>query len=157
MHQNPCVEYSVNCLNMFNMQLTIRPNRLISDIQKEFSAMFPFLKIEFFRQKGGKQLDYSVHNIIRQNQKVAEGQASITDGSITVEPYMTVKELEKNFRDEFSLAVQVFRRSGNVWLETTMTDSWTLQHQNEHGRELSSEKKKPENGAGDFDLSRDQD
>lgn len=137
------------------MQLTIRPNKLIRDIQTEFSAMFPFLKLEFFRNKGGRQLDYSVNNIIRHNQKIAEGQAELTDGSITIEPDMTVKQLEKDFRNEFSLAVQVFRRSGNIWLETTMTDEWTLQHQNEHGRELSTDKK--DEKPGDFDLARGED
>lgn len=137
------------------MQLTIRPNRLISDIQKDFTSMFPFLKIEFFKSKGGRQLDYSVNNIIRHNQKIAEGQKELVDGAITIEPEMTVKDLEKNFKDEFSLAVQVFRRSGNVWLETTMTDDWTLRHQNEHGRELSTDKKKEE--PGDFDLERSED
>ncbi len=137
------------------MQLTIRPNRLISDIQKDFNSMFPFLKIEFFKSKGGRQLDYSVNNIIRHNQKIAEGQKELVDGAITIEPEMTVKDLEKNFKDEFSLAVQVFRRSGNVWLETTMTDDWTLRHQNEHGLELSTDKKKE--APGDYDLERSED
>ena len=117
--------------------------------------MFPFLKIEFFKGKSGRQLDYSINSIIRHNQKVAEGQDQLVDGAMTIEPQMTVKELEKNFHDEFSLAVQVFRRSGNVWLETTMTDEWTLQHQNEHGRELSTDKKKED--PGDFDLQRNED
>lgn len=142
-------------LKSLAMQLTIRPNRLISDIQQEFNAMFPFLKIEFFRNKSNRKMEFSSGNIIRHNQKVAEGQAEVTDGAITIEPEMTVKQLEKEFNNEFSLAVQVFRRSGNVWLETTMTDEWTLKHQNEHGRELSVEKKKDE--PGDFDLERNED
>jgi hypothetical protein len=137
------------------MNLTIRPNRLISEIQQEFNAMFPFLKLEFFRNRPGRSLEYSQNNIIGNNHKVSDGQGVLTDGSLTIEPLMTVKQLEKDFRSEFSLAVQVFRRSGNVWLETTMTDGWTLQHQNEHGRELSTEKKKEENP--DFDLNRGED
>jgi hypothetical protein len=140
---------------LFNMELTIRPNRLISEIQKEFNAMFPFLKLEFFKNRGGRQLEYTPSNIIRRDHKLGDGQVHITDGTLTIEPEMTVKQLEKNFKDEFSLAVQVFRRSGNIWLETTMTDDWTLGHQNEHGRELSTEKKKDE--PKDFDLERDED
>ena len=137
------------------MNLTIRPNRLISEIQQEFNTMFPFLKLEFFRNKPGRSLEYSQNNIIGNSHKVSDGQGVLTDGSLTIEPLMTVKQLEKDFRNEFSLAVQVFRRSGNVWLETTMTDGWTLQHQNEHGRELSTEKKKEEKP--DFDLNRGED
>ncbi len=140
---------------MYHMNLTIRPSRLISEIQSEFNKMFPYLKLEFFRKKTGKRLDYSVNNIIRHNQKLAEGQVQPVDGLIDIQPGMTVKELESHFRNEFSLSVQVFRRSGNVWLETTMTDNWTLKHQNDHGKELSSDRKKEQNP--DFDLSRGED
>jgi hypothetical protein len=46
------------------------------------------------------------------------------------------------------MVVQVSRKSGTLWLETTMTDSWTLGQQNEHGRELSTPATKilPESG-----------
>ena len=140
---------------MYYMNLTIRPSRLISEIQAEFTKMFPYLKIEFFKNKSGKRLDYSVNNMIRHSQKLADGQVQPVDGLIDIEPEMTVKELENHFQNEFSLAVQVFRRSGNVWLETTMTDNWTLKHQNDHGKELSSDRKKEQNP--DFDLSRGED
>ena len=73
---------------------------------------------------------------------------------IEVVEEMKVKDLERIFKDQFSLAMQVFRKSGNLWLETTMTDNWTLQQQNDHGREISTvkiNKDRPE----DFDLSRD--
>lgn len=69
---------------------------------------------------------------------------------------MKVSELEKLFKDKFKLAVQVFRKSGNLWLETTMTDNWSLLQQNNHGREISTNKitdPKPD----DFDLTRDAD
>jgi hypothetical protein len=67
---------------------------------------------------------------------------------------MKVKDLEKIFKDQFSLAMQVFRKSGNLWLETTMTDNWTLQQQNEHGREISTGKT-TKDIPDDFDLTRD--
>ena len=50
---------------------------------------------------------------------------------------MSVTELETMFRENFGLYVQVFRRSGKLWLETTATDSWTLTVQNDQGKELS--------------------
>ncbi len=58
-------------------------------------------------------------------------------GMLTITPNMTVAELEQNFNDVYGLSVQVFRKSGNVWLETTATDDWTLKSQNEQGQELS--------------------
>ena len=138
------------------MHLHIAPNRLIGEIQKEFNESFPFLKIEFFKTKSFSRSDFMAHQIIPSHLRIGDGQQAITDGDIEIAEEMKVKELEKIFKDQFSLAAQVFRKSGNLWLETTMTDDWTLQQQNDHGREISTVrniKVKPE----DFDLNRDAD
>ena len=50
---------------------------------------------------------------------------------------MTVVDLEQSFSDVFGLGVQIFRKSGKVWLETTVTDGWTLDEQNRQGEALS--------------------
>lgn len=138
------------------MLLKIAPNRLISDIQKEFNKAFPFLKLEFFNNKSFSRSDFSAKQIIPATRKVGDSQTAITDGDIEIHEEMKVKELEKFFKEQFSLAVQVFRKSGTVWLETTMTDNWTLQHQNNHGREISTGKSNIDK-ADDYDLSRDAD
>ena len=138
------------------MYLHIAPNRLISDIQKEFNKVFPFLKIEFFNKQFLSRSDFSAKQLIPPNRKIGDNQLAITDGDIEIPEEMKVNELEKLFKDQFSLAAQVFRKSGNIWLETTMTDNWTLQQQNNHGREISTGKSKdvkPE----DYDLNRDAD
>jgi hypothetical protein len=125
----------------FLMHLRIAPNRLISDLQKDFNNAFPFLRLEFFRNRNQQLPAFTFQQILPSNIRIAEGQTAITDGDIEVNPDMRVKDLEKTFKDQFSLAVQVFRRSGNLWLETTMTDNWTLRQQNEHGREISTDTK----------------
>jgi hypothetical protein len=50
-----------------------------------------------------------------------------------------VQDVEQLLWDAFGLSVQVFRKSGNLWLETTVTDQWSLAYQNEQGRELSEQ------------------
>ncbi len=140
------------------MLLHIFPSRLISEVQKDFNTLFPFLKLEFFRNRNYVEPDYSAQSIIPHNRKIAEGQSAITDGQIDITPQMKVIELENILNKDFSLAVQVFRRSGNLWLETTMTDNWTLEQQNEHGREISATKPTDRmKDIDDFDLSRDAD
>lgn len=52
-------------------------------------------------------------------------------GSLEIHPYTTVMDLEQEFQDSFGLSIQVFRKSGDVWIETTVTDDWTLAKQNE--------------------------
>src|SRR6185369_15066958 len=140
----------------FLMHLRIGPNRLISDVQKDFNNAFPFLKIEFFQNRN-LQPAFTFQQIVPHNKRIAEDQAPISDGDIEINSTMTVKDLEKIFKDQFSLAVQVFRRSGNLWLETTMTDEWTLRQQNEHGREISTDSKKTNSAGDDYDLNRDAD
>lgn len=58
------------------------------------------------------------------------------DGNITITPHMTVNNLEQTFGDIYGLSVQVFRKSGNAWLETIETDGLTLEEQNKIGEEL---------------------
>ena len=139
------------------MNLRIAPNRLISDLQKEFNNAFPFLKIEFFQNRNKQLPAFTFRQMIPQNKQIVEGQTAIIDGDIEVSPGMKVKDLEKIFKDQFLLAVQVFRRSGNLWLETTMTDEWTLEQQNEHGREISTDSKKANSAEDDYELNSDTD
>lgn len=138
------------------MHLHISSNRLISDIQKEFNSAFPFLKLEFFNNRSFSRSNFSVSQLIPANKKIGDSQLAILDAEMEISEDMKVIDLEKMFKDKFKLAVQVFRKSGNLWLETTMTDNWTLLQQNNHGRELSTEKGNSD-AVDDYDLSRDAD
>ena len=112
-------------------KMKINNNKSIVEIQKEFASIFPFLKIEFFKNS---------HNVFEGNSK-KEITHKITHlnkpGELTISDTMTVAELEQSFKNQFGLNVQVFRKHGNSWIETTVTDGWTLQKQNEEGRILS--------------------
>jgi len=141
-------------INAMKMQLHIESNRLISDIQKEFNSEFPFLKIEFLNTKSQSRSTFYANQIIPHSRTIGNGQLSILAGDIEIDEEMKVNELEKIFKDRFNLVAQVFRKSGNLWLETTMTDNWTLQQQNNHGREISTVKNTDSN-ADDYDLNRD--
>ncbi|HEX5653047.1 MAG TPA: hypothetical protein VFX58_08235, partial [Chitinophagaceae bacterium] len=145
-------------INISTMYLNITPSRLISEVQKDFNAEFPFLKIEFFKKRPVGQPEFSAAGMLPANQKIGLAQTIAVDGGIDIGPEMKVKELERIFKDRFDLKAQVFRLSGNIWLETTMTDNWSLRQQNEHGREISEGKKiKNPELPGDFDLARDAD
>ena len=138
------------------MHLHIAPDSLISDIQNDFNQVYPFLKIEFFNNKSFIRSDFSASHLIPHHRKIGECQLGIKDNDIEIEQHMKVSTLEKIFKEKMNLAVKVLRKSGNLWLETTMTDNWTLEQQNNHGSELStSRSNKPE--IEDYDLKRDAD
>ena len=132
------------------MHLRISSKLPISDVQKTFSSTFPFLKIEFFRSG-------SLHQLLPGDQDIREAEKKITEGSIEITGEMKVSELERALNRLFPLHAQVFRRSGNIWLETTMTDNWTLARQNEHGREISAPGSKKDPARNDYDPDRNND
>jgi len=111
--------------------MKIDNNKSIVEIQKEFASLFPFLKIEFFKNSHkvfeGNSKKEIIHTITHLNKP----------GEITILETMTVTELEQAFKKQFGLNIQVFRKHGNSWIETTVTDGWTLQKQNEEGKILS--------------------
>jgi hypothetical protein len=91
--------------------------------------------LEFFWGSGKKD---KYHQLSDTTLKVENITPSMHEGAIQLSDNMTVSNLEDTFSDRFGLQVQVFRKSGNLWLETTKTDAWTLKVQNDHGREISS-------------------
>ncbi|HET9431680.1 MAG TPA: hypothetical protein VFO70_10925 [Chitinophagaceae bacterium] len=139
------------------MRLNISPSRLISDVQKDFNSEFPFLKIQFFQNRAFKP-ESSNSNLIPASTNIGKAQKELHEGDIEINGSMKVNELEKILNDEYSLKAQIFRLSGTIWLETTMTDNWTLSQQNEHGREISTEKPPGTSRSGnDYELTRDAD
>ncbi|MFT3682169.1 MAG: hypothetical protein QM791_17980 [Ferruginibacter sp.] len=138
------------------MHLEINGERVIKDIQADFNLAYPYLKIEFFNSA------VQYHNYVPQ-QKTENIlplknilRNKIIPVSVEITDQMTVTELESIFMQRFGLYAQVFRKSGGIWLETTLTDKWTLKQQNDHGREISQEPVYKSKQAGtDFDLSRD--
>jgi hypothetical protein len=119
------------------MKIVINDRRKISAIQNDFNEMFPYLRLEFFSkafEAGGS----STKKVIKHSTKtLGECRTIHKSGSILITPRLTVCKLEQNFRDVYGLSVQVFRRSGKAWLETTFTDGWTLEEQNNQGEDLS--------------------
>ncbi|MGZ5245898.1 MAG: hypothetical protein ACXWV5_02340 [Flavitalea sp.] len=120
------------------MKLEINSERLIREIQHDFNNAFPFLKIEFFANGNGSKHSSAAKKRIASGMKINETGRNTNFGSVELSDTMTVTELEKIFKEQFGLTIQVFRKSGNIWLETTMTDNWTLKQQNEHGKEISA-------------------
>lgn len=135
-------------------QLLISPERLISDVQKDFNQEFPYLKLEFFDTRSFNRATQGGKHLLPQNQKLGDAFRQIQQGAIDIPHSMKVSELENIFRSQFNLAVQVYRRSGNLWLETTMTDNWTLGQQNNHGMEITTGKRNNGRSAG-YDIDRD--
>lgn len=120
------------------MKLKIDDNKKISVIQKEFNEAFPYLKLEFFEHPHAKGTGSPKKQMKNPMLTLEECRKKHTAGNLIITESQSVGQVEKSFYDIFGLPVQVFRKSGKLWLETTITDDWTLKQQNDQGRELSS-------------------
>lgn len=107
----------------------------IYTIKEKFSSLFPFLRIELSLPGTGSS-GY-VKALSEKNKALEELRMAGNTDIITISPQMTVSDLEKRFKIVYGLLAQVYRKSGKIWLETTITDGWTLDEQNSQGESLS--------------------
>lgn len=118
------------------MEILITDNKSLQDLQKDFSSFYPYLKVEFYAtqniSKGSPK-----SKLLNLSQAVSVSRRVRTEGTLSLHGNMTVAAFEKELWDRFGLAAQVFRQSGKMWIETTLTESWTLDRQNAEGYELS--------------------
>lgn len=119
------------------MTIHLHKDRLISEILQEFNAEYPFLKIELFSQKHGFRQGSPGKEKLRDHLALKEVAGDLVEQDVELSDTMSVHQLEQLFCDLLGIHAQVFRKSGNLWLETTITDSWTLKQQNDHGKEIS--------------------
>jgi hypothetical protein len=116
------------------MELIIHGGRRLFEVQIEFQKFCPNLKIEFYTQKH-KVREGSNKKDIMNNElflgEIRDGHS----GHFNIHKEMKVSELETAFEEIFGLSVQVFRKSEGIWIQTTASDSWTLDEQNKDAAE----------------------
>lgn len=116
------------------MQIYISEDAIISNIQSDFQAAYPYLKLEFYRQPHEAGQPSPPTDRIPADTAIDDIRMLHAFGWIDVSHNRTVVELEYDFRHIMGLNVQVLHRSGDLWLETTKTDNWTLAQLNEEGK-----------------------
>lgn len=107
------------------MKLEITKETSVSDIKEKFSEHYPALKLEFYKEKS--------EDGINKKDALDEAIQFKKEANISIEKERSVADFEKDFWDNTGVAAQVFRQSGNIWLQTTRTDDWTLEQQNAQG------------------------
>lgn len=121
-----------------HMKMVVSKQKRLKEIQEDFQSQFPFLMIEFYSgfHKQGEGSDKK--DKLDTNLTVGEVSKLAIEGNMLIEESMKVSELEKSFKDIFGLSVQVFRKSNNLWLQTTITDGWSLLKQNQNAMEMNA-------------------
>lgn len=122
------------------MTIQISPNDQIRDLQNAFTAAYPHLKLQFFSKPHGENkasfAKFLIHN---RNTLLSELNPALRASSISIAPETITWALEKDFEEAFNLHVQVFRQSGSIWLETSVSDHLTLAEQEAKGAKSTTE------------------
>jgi len=119
------------------MKLELENDMTIAEVKQSFNQTYPNLKIEFYSMPhgtfegsdGNLKLadDIPIKQIAKPNHPAA---LLFTNGN-------TVSQIEQMLRNSFGLNTQIFRKAGNIWLQTIATDDWTLKQQNEKSQEYN--------------------
>ncbi len=113
------------------MEIKIEAGKTFGKVQEEFTQTFPYLKIDVVTTGVlSKELCLAKKN---GHNKIADNTSSIilTDN-------ITVKEIVYQFKELFNLSVKVQRNSDGHWVDTILTENWTLTKQNLEGKNLTN-------------------
>lgn len=124
------------------MKLEINKFKTIQQLKAEFQALFTNLKIEFYQSSHQKGEGSEKDDLLPETISLENATENLREGTLTILVATTAAELEHSFARDFGLNVQVFRKSGDVWLQTIALDSLTLVELNEKGK--SKEDQLPE-------------
>lgn len=110
----------------------------LQTVREEFAKQFPFLKLEFYSGSHDANEGSMEADLLDAEKTIGEVRTIHNKGEIEMKENMKVGDLEKDFFEKYGLNVQVFRKSKDLWLQTTKTDHWTLAEQNQRGKEESA-------------------
>jgi len=114
--------------------MLIKDDKKLKEIQAEFHERFPYLRLEFYSRHHEINEGSPIRQVLKGEKTIGEARKVHNAGELSIDGHQKVSTLEQNFFEMYDLNVQVFRRSGGVWLQTTKTDDWTLAEQNDRGK-----------------------
>lgn len=118
------------------MNLIINDIQSIKEIQDNFNRKFQYLRLEFYTQEHKTGEATPAQYKVSGHTRLGEIKKKSGPSELSINGHLKVSTLEQHFKEYYGLNVQVFRKSGNVWLQTTKTDDWTLSEQNKHAYDM---------------------
>lgn len=115
------------------MELKLSARSTVREVKKQFSACFPFLTLDFFIQGHKEGEGSALKQKVHENLLLIDVTGVLKEGIYSFKPSTSVAAFEQRLQHDYGLPVQVFRKSGNLWIETIHTDHLSLEKQNAMG------------------------
>lgn len=111
------------------IKIIINNHRKVFAVKQLFSSFFPGLKMEFFLKPHTSNGPHSTKTVDKDSMTLEDCRVINKKGTVTVNPEMTVSELESCFRDIYGLKIELFRKSGDGWIRAQSQDMLSLREQ----------------------------
>ena len=121
-----------------NQVLLLSSSRLLGEIQDQFRATYPFLKLEFFAYPPELENDFPAQMRLDPTSALVDLGYSGPEQVLELNDRITVAWIEMAFDERFGMCARVYRLEGENWVETFSTQGWTLARQNKVGQSKDS-------------------
>ncbi len=112
---------------------------MIGEISEEFTAAFPFLRIEFYKHPHHWQEKSRSNELLPHKKTIGEIRTKHNPGAIEIHADSKTGTIEQDFAAMFGLNVQILRHHTNEWVQTIGSDELTIAQQNEIGMNASQD------------------
>ena len=110
--------------------LEVYPEMTLAQFYERFKELFPYLQLELVT-------DRLLTAKAGEEQTMDELAGDITHCCFLIEGNMFIADLESAFQECYGLTVHIKRWTGYAWHDTDDTRHWTLEQQNQKGKEVS--------------------
>ncbi|UKN02961.1 hypothetical protein K6119_05460 [Paracrocinitomix mangrovi] len=115
--------------------MRISDDQQLREIKEKFVEKFPHLRLEFFSEAHGLG-EASTYKTKYDDELLLKDIRSIhNEGDLSIDGQTLTGDFESGFKSLFGVNVQVLRKAGNMWIQTTTTDRWTLDQQEKESKE----------------------
>ena len=108
----------------------------LKEIKEQFNKKFPNLKIEFFEKEHGVGEASPKQAIFDDSFRLKDVRKEGSMKPISIHGNTKTSSLENHFEEEYGVHVQVYKKRGKTWIQTTSTDDWTLSQQEESTHDI---------------------
>jgi hypothetical protein len=109
----------------------------LKEIKEQFNRKFPNLKIEFFEHEHEVGEASPKQAIFDDSFRLKDVRKEGSMKPISIHGNTKTSSLENHFEEEYGMHVQVYKKRGKTWIQTTSTDDWTLSQQEESTHDIA--------------------